>query len=174
MNKEELKKLKKELESRCISLTKFLINYCGIYTDNIHNINISHYDVKELMPNLKRISFENLLKYKNGLYTGEFIPVKDYHGNIVPYINPMLDIDISYEIDCEIEKEKEIQPTPLTDDLRAYELAKLCKLFKEHNKKREYRAAQKLLKQKKDSDSKQYKKKKNNLIMEGRGNNDEY
>ena len=162
MNKDELKKMKKDLENCCISLSKFLMNYCGVYNENIHNINFSHHDVKELMPHIKRVSFEHLIKDKNSLYTGKIIPVKDCYNNIVPYINPMLEIDVTFQIDCEVEVKKEFKDVVLTDELSIYELAKLCKIFKEHNKKREYRVAQKLLKQKRDVGVKQYKKEKLN------------
>jgi len=109
MCKEDLINLKKDLEKNCISLTKFLINYCGIYSDDMHNIEISHSDIKELMPQLKRVSFESLLKNKNGFYTGNIIPVKDCCGNVVPYINPMLKVDELSQINCEkIKEENEV------------------------------------------------------------------
>ena len=175
MSKEELKKLKKELENNCISLTKFLINYCGIYNEEIHNIKISHHDIKELLPEIKRVSFESLLVNKNSFYTGDIIPVKDCYGNVVPYVNPMLEIDVAVEIDCEkVEHEHLLDDIIIDEDLSSYELVKLCRLFKEYNKKREYRIAHKLLKKEKTDSVKQYKKRKDNLIMKGRENNEEY
>ena len=53
MNKKELISLKKELEKNCISLTKFLISYCGITNKDIHSMKISHQDITKLMPQLK-------------------------------------------------------------------------------------------------------------------------
>lgn len=174
MNKQELKKLRKDLERNCISLTKFLMSYCGIYNEDIHNAKVSHHDVKELMPHVKRVSFESLLQNKDSFYTGNIIPVKDCHGNVVPYVNPMLENDIQFEIDCEIENECDFQNIVLNEDMSTYELANICKMFKEHNMQKEYRAAYRMLKEKKEPKVKQYKKRKSNLIIEGRGLNEEY
>lgn len=175
MSKEELKKLKKELENSCISLTKFLINYCGIYNEQIHNIKISHQDIKELLPEIRRVSFESLLGNKNSFYTGDIIPVKDCYGNVVPYINPKLEIEVTLEIDCEkIEEEHLVDEVDINEDLSCYELVKLCRLFKEYNRKREYRLAHKFLKNEKNDSVKQYKKRKDILIMKGREKNEEY
>ena len=174
MDKQELKKLSKDLERNCISLTKFLTSYCGLYNDNIYNAEISHHDVKELMPYIKRVSFESLLQNKDSFYTGNIIPVKDCHGNVVPYINPMLENDIQYEIYLETEKEQNLENVVLNEDMGIYELANICKFFKEHNMQKEYRAAYRILKEKKEPKVKQYKKRKNNLIMKGRSLDDEY
>jgi len=174
MCKEDLINLKKDLEKNCISLTKFLINYCGIYSDDMHNIEISHSDIKELMPQLKRVSFESLLKNKNGFYTGNIIPVKDCCGNVVPYINPMLKVDELSQINCEKIKEEKVVKLDPNKKPSIYELAKLCKYYKVHNKLKEYRTTHKLLeKQKEDSNAKQYKKKRYNA-MRGRDIYDEY
>ena len=173
VNKDDLINLKKELETRCISLTKFLINYCGIYNDEIHNIKISHQDIKTLMPNLKRVSFESLLNNKKSFYIGDIIPVKDCYGNVVPYINPMIEYNVAAEIDCEATKccEK-LEEITIDETLSNYELVKLCRLLKEHHKTREYREAHKLLKKNKDENVKKYKRQKNILIMEGRREHD--
>lgn len=169
MVKEDLKELKRDLEQRCISLTKFLINYCGIYTENIHDMKISHQDIKELLPQLKRVSFESLLENKKSYYTGSIIPVKDCHGNVVPYVNPMLEYDVVVEFDCETTEEKNINYDNLEENMNLYELAKLCKYFKTHNKMKEYRSVHKKIEEKEEPEVKQYKKRKSNLIMEGRG-----
>lgn len=173
MSKEDLINLKKELEKKCISLTKFLINYCGIYNDEIYNIKISHQDIKKLMPNLKRVSFESLLTNKKSFYIGDIIPVKDCYGNVVPYINPMIEYSIATEIDCEVtEHSQKIEEVTIDENLSNYELVKLCRILKEHHKNREYREAHRLLKKNKDEKVKKYKKEKDNLIMEGRREND--
>lgn len=173
MSKDELMNLKKELEKRCISLTKFLINYCGIYNDEIHNIKISHQDIKSLMPNLKRVSFESLLNNKKSFYIGDIIPVKDCYGNVVPYINPMIEYDFVVEIHCEVtECDENLEEINIDESLSNYELVKLCRLLKEHHKNREYREVQKLLRRNKPEKVKKYKREKDNLIMEGRREHD--
>ena len=175
MSSEEIKKLNKEMENMCISLKKFLILYCGIFNEEIHNIKLSHQDIKELMPYIKRVSFEKILKNKTWLYSGDVIAVKDSYGNLAPYMNPMLEVSFPIEFDCEIAKEdKDIEDLLLDDNLNFYELRKLCKYYKEHNKLKEYRIAYRLLKEQKGSNKVLYKKKRDNLIMEGRLENDEY
>lgn len=175
MSKDELIKLKKELQDRCISLTKFLINYCGIYNEEIHNIKISHQDIKELMPEIKRVSFESLLGNKSSFYTGSIISVKDCYGNVVPYVNPMLEIEVTVEIDCELNEEKfSLEEVVIDENLSNYELVKLCRILKEHHKQKEYREAHNLLKRNKGTKIKKYKREKDNLKMKGRGENDEY
>lgn len=175
MSSDELIKLKKELEKKCISLTKFLINYCGIYNEEIYNIKISHQDIKELMPELKRVSFESLIGNKSSFYTGSIIPVKDCYGNVVPYVNPMLEIEVIKEIDCEpIDDNFDLDNLDIDGELSKYDLVKLCRVLKEHNKYREYREAHKLLKNTKEEKVKKYKKRKTDLIMKGRGEKDEY
>lgn len=174
MNKQELKKLRKDLERNCISLAKFLVSYCGIYNEDIHSAKISHHDVKELMPHIKRVSFDSLLENKDSFYIGDIIPVKDCYGNVVPYINPMLENDIQFDVFCEIEKEEEFENIIITENMSKYELVELCKKFKEHNMQKEYRAAYRMLKEKKEPKVKQYKKRKKSLIMEWRGLNEEY
>lgn len=164
MNKENLKRLKKDLEKNCISLTKFLINYCGIYHKDIHDMKISHQDVKELMPGLKRVSFESLLENKDSFYIGDIIPVRDSYGNIVPYENPMLEFDDTLNIDCDIEeKNDELENITISDNLNKHELVNLCRYFKKHNMKKEYRKAYKLLKEEKRNKVKQYKREKIDL-----------
>ena len=174
MNKQELKTLRKDLERNCISLTKFLVSYCGIYNEEIYSAKISHHDVKELMPHIKRVSFDSLLENKDSFYTGDIIPVKDCHGNVVPYINPMLENDFQFDVICEIEKEAEFENIIITENMSKYELSELCKKYKEHNMQKEYRMAYRMLKTKKEPKVKQYKKRKDNLIMKGRSLNEEY
>ena len=159
MDKQALINLKRELESSCISLQKFLINYCGIYNEKFHNMRISHQDIKELLPDLKRVSFESLLKDKNAIYTGDIIPVKDGFNNVVPYKNPMMVYEELVEFDCEADKEeKVITMEAINENLSVYQLSELCKYFKTHNRMKEYRAAYKILKRKKDQENNKHNK----------------
>lgn len=164
MNKKELVNLKRDLEKNCISLTKFLINYCGISNKNFYDMKISHQDIKKLMPDLKRVSFDILLKDKSCFYIGSIIPVKDCYDNIVPYVNPMLEFDKVLQIDCEETKEDNIMENLVIDDtLSDYELRKLCNYLKKCNNTKEYRKALNLLKSNKDIKVKKYKREKYNI-----------
>ena len=160
MDKKELKSLKKELEKNCISLTKFLISYCGTTNKDIYSMKISHQDISKLMPQLKRVSFESLLDDRDSFYIGNIIPVKDCYGNVVPYVNPKIEHDIIMEFDCEVTEDKKMLDAVISEDLSTYELIKLCKYYKTHNRLKEYRMVCKLLN--KNNCAKKYKKKKNN------------
>jgi len=174
-NKEDLIKLLNEVKDNSISLHKFLINYCGVHNEKMHDLKIGHHHVKHLMPNIKRVGFEELLKRKNEIYMGNIIIVKDSFGNIAPYINPMLEIDKVSEIDFEIIKtDTKMEEIIIDEHLNIYELSKLCRYFKEHHKSKEYREAHKLLLEEKEPSSKQYKKEKYNLMMKGREEYDKY
>ena len=173
-NRSEVENLKKEMKKVCISLQKFLINYCGIYSDRIHDIKITHQDIKELMPQIKRISFEDLLKCKKELYIGNIIAVKDSLGNIVPYVNPMLELKEISQIYCEKYEEEVTIPELISDkNLNIYDLVTFGRYFKTHNKLKEYRIVRKLLEEQKKG-VKQYKKRREKLIMKGRDNYEEY
>ena len=130
---------------------------------------ISHQDIKELMPDLKRVSFESLLKDKTCIYNGDIIPVKDTFNNIVPYKNPMIEYEILSEFNCEPEKEQDvIEYEVISEDLNMYELYQLCRYFKTHNKMLEYRATYKILKERKEEKQNKYNKKIKNYKGEKR------
>lgn len=173
-NRSEIENFKKAMKNMCISLEKFLINYCGIYSEEFHNIKITHQDIKKLIPNLKRVSFEYLIGNKKELYIGNVIAVKDSLENIVPYVNPMLEITEIKEVQCEKKKEEVIKEIIIDENISFYEALELCRYYKTHNKLKEYRIVHKILENLKDPEIKQYKKKKDNLIVKGRGIYDEY
>ena len=75
--KNEIRKYEKELRKNSVTLTKFLISYCGINESKLKDSKISHKDLKELMPNLKRVSFEWLMDNKGLVDVGNIIPVID-------------------------------------------------------------------------------------------------
>lgn len=170
MNKEQLIKLKKELEGENISLAKFLMNYCGIYNKKIYALKISHQDIKKLIPGLKRVSFDYLQNNIHELFNGNVIAVKDSFGNIVPYVNPKLDIEKMREITCKECIEENLPEKEVNECLSTYELTEICRAFRK-NKGTEYRQASQLLKNRKCK-VKSYKKKKDKLMMEGKDSND--
>lgn len=175
--KRQLKKLQQEMHDNSISLSKFLIVYYGIYSENIYNM--SHRDVKFVFPYIKRISFENLLNDKKELYIGNIVAVKDSNGNVAPYIKPDMENmieppDISYNYSHKPNIEEKITEILIDENLSLYELSMLCKMFKNSNRVREYRIAYRLLKRKKDPKVKIYQKKKLNLKMKGREDYEEF
>lgn len=69
-----------------ITLVRFLNTYLNIDNENLSKI--THKDIKELMPNLKRCSFKYAIENKELVYSGHIILVKDRLNNVVPYIKP--------------------------------------------------------------------------------------
>lgn len=169
MKNVELRSLMKELEGNSISVQKFLSIYCGISAENILNVKISHADLKILMPQLKRVGFDSLLKDKTDLYVGNIIAVRDSYGNIAPYKSPEMELNYeSYDVCVESNKDKEIKKIIVNEDLNTYELSQLCKKFKISGRMREFRIAYSILKTKKDKRVKDYKNKKLLLKIKGR------
>ena len=166
--KEELRKLKKELENNCISLEKFLMIYFGIFNDKIDKIKISHKEIKELIPELRSVSFESLLKDKRNLYIGNIVAVKDSYGNIAPYVCISLkDVKEINEFSCEQDSmRKNINAQQFDEDSNLYELITACKILKRDKRFCEYRKVHKLLSEKKDVKVKEYKRTKYNLRIE--------
>lgn len=179
-NKQKLKFLKKEMSRISIDLKIFLLNYCGIYNENLFNNKVRHKDIKELLPNLRRVSFDSLIGDIKKLYNGEIIAVRDSFGYVLPYINPKIDIiDIDYsKINNDFNQEKEVENHTIDKNLSIEELIILCKRLKQYRKIQQYREVSKLLKNKIEQEEyckvKQYKREKNNLRMRGREENEEY
>ena len=146
--KKDIVELKRELYDMSISLEKFLIMY-GLCDESILNAKMSHKDVKKIIPELKRISFEALPKYRIQLRIGEIIGVRDSYGQVLPYINPeLLMTDINVLIDIKMDKyDVEINNLIENENLNAYELEIACKKFKELKRYKEYKIAKRLLNQ---------------------------
>lgn len=175
------KELEKELKGICISLRKFLILYCNVYDETIYNKKMSHNDVKTLIPDLRRVSFQSLIGNKRSLYTGSIVAVMDSYGNVLPYIAPKIQDDFlpqfyDYKLDLtyDCDKKNKLEEIIISEDLSRYELVLLCKYYKNNNRIGEYRIANKLLKMKKGGKVKKYKKEKFNLEMKGREEIEEY
>ena len=77
---------------RSIDLISFLSNYYGIVNNNLKINQLTHSDIKILFPYIKRSSFRDLKKDSMSIYKGDMVMVYDCKGNILPYINPHLDI----------------------------------------------------------------------------------
>ena len=143
---EQIKRLKREMKDNSISIRKFLILYFGVDVKCADEL--SHRDVKELIPQTRRISYENLLDNKRKMYTGEIISVKDCFGEVIPYIKPNLEpIYSSVIVNC---KKKCKDNLKFNDGLNTYELSILCKKYKLLKRFKDYRKAYKLLKSKKE------------------------
>ncbi len=162
----------KELRNFCISFKKFLISYYGVCYEEICNKKMSHKDIKILIPDLRRISFDALIVDKKSLYTGDVVMVRDSYGNIAPYITPEVQTTFVQQVyDCEQsitdKKDEKLKQIIISENLSKYELVVLCRYFKKNGRIAEYRIANRLLKLKKDSKVTEYKNKKLILKMKG-------
>ena len=74
------------MQLKSISLNKFLKLYLGIENDVLKKM--THCDVKVLMPELCRCSFEYAYENCEMILRGDIIIVSDAKGTIVPYLKP--------------------------------------------------------------------------------------
>ena len=74
------------MQLKSISLNKFLKLYLGIENDVLKKM--THYDVKILLPDLCRCSFEYAYENCEMILRGDIIIVSDAKGTIVPYLKP--------------------------------------------------------------------------------------
>ena len=175
-NNSREKKLLKELEkNNSTSLKKFLITYCFICNEELLNNKISHSDIKFLLPDLKRVSYEYMLDNLNELYVGNIILTKDCYGHYAPYLNPKIkeysDIDIVYK---EEDKKDNFELAVDLQYLNIYELSELAKKYKQLKRMTKKKKICRMIKKKKDSDMKIYHKKKEKIMLKGRDENDKY
>lgn len=74
------------MQLKSISLNKFLKLYLGIENDVLKKM--THCDVKILLPELCRCSFEYAYENCEMILRGDIIIVSDAKGTIVPYLKP--------------------------------------------------------------------------------------
>lgn len=170
------KDLLKNLEkNNSISLKKFLISYCCISNNALLNSKIAHKDIKFLLPDLKRFSYEYMLENLKDLYVGNIVLVEDCYGNFAPYLNPKIeeydDIIIEYE---EHQENDRFELAVELENLNLYELAELAKKYREDKRMTEYRKVCRIIKSKKDPSIEIYHKKKEKIILKGSDDNDKY
>jgi len=77
------------LAEESITVESFLVNYLGIRDNNTLSNQISHKDIKALIPHLVRPSFDYIIEFPDLVYNGEVILVEDSYGSVVPYFNPL-------------------------------------------------------------------------------------
>jgi hypothetical protein len=127
MKRKVLKQMKKD---NAISISNFLFNFYGCKSEYFDEL--SHKDLRFLMPYLIIIPMKDVMKDKESLLTGEIILVSDRRNFIVAYENPRVDVqDYKEEI---IEMRKCQNKVNLMNDdisnLNKYELLNIYKLNK--------------------------------------------
>ena len=168
--KNEVRKYEKELRENSISLIKFLVNYCGISETSLDNSKITHKDIKQLIPNLKRVGFDWLMDNRILVDVGKILPVVDITGNIVPYIRPSMENENFIDVTSTKEEkyQKAIEDLVIDEDLKPYQISLLCNKYKVARRFREYKILNRLLKNKlreQNKGVKEYKIKKYELMV---------
>ncbi|MDO4962715.1 MAG: hypothetical protein Q4E75_01240, partial [bacterium] len=131
MRKIKSKNLGYDMKSKSISIKKFLRVYCGVEDYNIYNSKLSHQDLKDLFPYLRRVSFNFLASEKEEMYLGSIISVIDSYGNIAPYVKPSILIsdlgeiyedDLNENLEDNLKDKNAIEDIILNENLSNYEL----------------------------------------------------
>lgn len=172
-NNQQMREFIKDLENNGVSLLRFLNVYCGIYNEFISKNKMSHNDVKYFLPELKRIGFKDAYKNKDKIFKGEIIPVIDSFGFVAPYEKPIVNYFDEIIIFDEEEEEltKEVSDEELrsaikeflkVNELSAFELNRLAKIFKHEKMMKEYKTIINIIKKNKKEKNK-YKEKKRKI-----------
>jgi len=173
-NRKKLKQDKQRLTrlaEKSITVESFLSNYLGIRDNRTLSNQISHQDIKELLPQLVRPSFDYIVDFPDLVYNGEVILVEDSYGSVVPYFNPLflrekkegeyeeleeepphVDMDFIGEFVEENKKEEipDIHKLEL-GELSVYELQQLLHIYSKYNIRSAYRKVRDELRGRKDS-----------------------
>lgn len=121
-------------KSMYVSMPYFLYHYIGYNEENIYKM--THKDIKELFPTLRRSSITDVCKNPRIIYEGNVILVKDRRGLVVPYYNPLDKNSVFSCMDDIVSKEKDNKEYDILDikKLTNYELKKEYGLQKKsHN-----------------------------------------
>ena len=89
-----------------ITLSKFLSRTLGLEGSDLKRI--THLDVKELFPSLKRSTFEHVEKCPEELLTGKIMMVSD-GKSVIPYYVPTLKTEFEvHEVNIEFDEVEEV------------------------------------------------------------------
>ena len=159
--KDELRILRGEMAREAISVKKFLMIF-NLADESILDKKISHKDLDILLPNLRRVGFDRLIRNKSMLHTGDVIAIRDSFGYVLPYLNPKLiySEDEFYRVfDCEQDKtDVEIKKIVCDENLEPYELKEVCSKLLELRRFKEYRVIKRMLSKSLRYNSKKVKK----------------
>jgi hypothetical protein len=77
----------KQLKQTSISIERFVSNILGVKVEDLLRAHLTHEDVKEMFPTLKRESFVRVLDDPELVASGKVIFVTDSTNRTIPYIN---------------------------------------------------------------------------------------
>lgn len=136
---------KKKSSYYALSLKDFLIKYYGIDCRMVDKL--THKELKEIIPDIKRYPMDLVDKNKNLIYQGEVIMVKDKNNYTLAYVNPRRNGLIFDEIKLlEIEYKEEPEESinlDFLEELSLYELRECLIEAKKSHKEKEYRKIKK-------------------------------
>ena len=106
------------MQLKSISLVKFLSLYLGITNEALSSM--THSDIKILLPDLKRCSYEYTYGNSALVLRGEIIIVSDAKGIIVPYYKPkeamkLNEITIFAEKVKKVDRQEDLDYNEMTD-----------------------------------------------------------
>ena len=109
------------MQLKSISLVKFLNLYLGITNEVLSTM--THGDIKILLPNLKRCSYEYTYDNSALVLRGEIIIVSDAKGIIVPYFKPSEEMKLE-EVAVFAERAEKVNKQEVLDynEMNNYEL----------------------------------------------------
>lgn len=146
-----------------ISLSKFLARFVNL--DGVDLSKVTHEQVKELFPYLKRSSFDYVDKHPEDVCTGKIVMVRDQYHTI-PYYVPEYDMSIEEPMAFEMEFEEAPERPEEYDyaSMTVYELKQL--LNTKFNTYKQSREARRELERRGVVLTRKYNRSKDNKIME--------
>jgi hypothetical protein len=144
------------LANGSITIEAFMARILGVRNQRVLANRITHNDLKDLFPDLRRPSFDYVLDNPRTVSMGEVFMVSDCQGRVVPYFNPHYVIEeIEYYGTYE-DQEPVSEPTPVIDDvdlmdMSTYDLAQLMHAYHDKNNRGAYRRVHEELVSRKDS-----------------------
>lgn len=129
-----------------LTLREFLIKYYGIDCEMVDKL--THKDLKEIIPEIKRYPMDLVDKNKGLIYRGEVIMVKDKNNYELAYVNPqrnglVFSEIILLELGYNDDSSKEYIDLDTLDELSLYELRECLTEAKKRHDNRECRMIKK-------------------------------
>ena len=166
--KKQDKRRLKGLTSQSMSMSFFLMRIMGIHNEALAREEITHRELAQIFPNLKRTGYDYILDNPQVVYNGDVILVRDATDAVVPYIIPehlknLSDLGMDDVMDNEewdsISSEDWVtykEPTPNIQDydlksMSIYDLEKLLKIYSQTHQTGNYQKVRREIISRRDS-----------------------
>lgn len=152
------------LANDSMTIEAFMARVLGIRDQRVLANRITHNDLKELFPDLRRPSFDYVLDNPGTVSMGEVFMVSDCQGRVVPYFNPHYVLEEAEYFGSYEEQKPVEEPVPNIDDielmdLSTYDLIQLMHIYHDKNNRGAYRRVHEELVSRKDSRHASYESK---------------